>query len=64
MSSAGYSTGSRVIIGVLAVLGAFFLLSSIFWSIWIFFRWILGPLLVVGLIVYFVARRRDSKRYK
>lgn len=58
MSREGMSTGTKVVIGLLAVLGAFFLLSGIFWSIWIFFRWILGPLLVVGLIVYLIARRR------
>jgi hypothetical protein len=58
MSREGMSTGTKVVIGLLAVLGAFFLLSGIFWSIWIFFRWILGPLLVVGLIVYLIARRK------
>jgi hypothetical protein len=60
--SGGLSTGTKVLIGILAVVGAFTLLSSIFWSIWIFLRWILGPLLVVGLVVYIVVRCRERKK--
>ncbi len=63
-NSSGMSTGAKVIIGILAVIGAFTLFSSIFWSLLIFLRWILGPILVVGLIVYLVVRcgeRRGNK---
>jgi hypothetical protein len=60
--SGGLSTGAKVLIGILAVVGAFSLVSSIFWSIWIFLRWILGPLLLVGLIVYLVVRFRERRK--
>ena len=59
--SGGLSTGTKVIIGILAVIGAFTLFSSIFWSLWIFLRWILGPMLVVGLVVYLVVRCRERR---
>ena len=60
--SGGLTTGAKVLIGILAVVGAFTLVSSIFWSLWIFLRWILGPLLLVGLIVYIVVRRRERRK--
>ncbi len=59
--SGGMSTGTKVIIGFLAVIGAFTLFSSIFWSLWIFLRWILGPILVVGLVVYLVVRCGEKR---
>jgi uncharacterized membrane protein len=62
--SGGLTTGAKVLIGILAVVGAFTLVSSIFWSLWIFLRWILGPLLLVGLIVYIVVRRRETHRVR
>jgi hypothetical protein len=61
-NSGGMSTGTKVIIGVLAVIGAFTLASSIFWSLWIFLRWILGPMLVVGLVVYLVVRCGERRK--
>jgi hypothetical protein len=60
-ASSGMSTGMKVAIGILAVIGVFTLASTIFWSLWIFLRWVLGPLLVVGLVVYIVVRCRERK---
>jgi len=60
--SSGMSTGEKVVIGLLAVVGLFTLTSSFFWSLWIFLRWVLGPILVVGLIVYIVVRCRERKK--
>ncbi|HUT98947.1 MAG TPA: hypothetical protein VM054_07720 [bacterium] len=60
--SSGMSIGEKVLIGLLAVVGVFTLTSSFFWSLWIFLRWFLGPLLLVGLIVYIVVRCRERKK--
>ncbi|MCD4733834.1 hypothetical protein K8R78_06310 [bacterium] len=50
----------KLLIGFLAIIGLFSLFSSIFWSIWML-KWILGPVIVVGLIFYLIGRSKARR---